>query len=69
MSVEKAKKFISTLKADTELQKKMSGFNLDELKEAATAMKDSGEITDSDLENVAGGVKSTIVYSCGFVVD
>ncbi len=63
MSIEKAKGFVEILKADPELQKKLSGFTLDELKQVMEDMKKSGELSDTDLDNVAGGVS---VFGYGF---
>ena len=50
MSIENAKKFLQQLSTDKELQKKMSGFTLDELKSAAQDRKKSGKLSDSDLD-------------------
>ncbi len=63
MSLEKAKGFVEILKVDPELQKKLSGFTLDELKQVMDDMKKSGELSDTDLDNVAGGVS---VFGYGF---
>ena len=56
MALDKAKDFVLHLKGDSELQKKMSGFSLDELKEATEALKDLEEFQssgDKDLLNKA----------------
>ena len=63
MSVEKAKTFLETLVKDKELQEKFSGFTLDELKQAAGEIQKSGELSDSDLDDVAGGLFATLVLS------
>ena len=55
MSVEKAKEFIEYVKGNPELQKIMSGFSVDDLKAASAAMKESGELSESELGAVAGG--------------
>jgi hypothetical protein len=55
MAINKAKKFLNELLNDEELQKKFSGFTLDELKKAAAEMKKSGELSDDDLDKIAGG--------------
>ena len=58
MAVEKAKGFLKELAKDAELRKKFSGFTLEELKDAAKELKEGGELSDMDLDNVAGGMIS-----------
>jgi hypothetical protein len=60
MAIEKAKAFLGELAKDEELRKKFSGFTLDELKQAAQELKGSGELSDEDLDNAAGGIISAI---------
>jgi len=58
MAIEKAKGFLRELVKNAELRKKFSGFTLEELKDAAKELKESGELSDKDLDNVAGGMIS-----------
>ncbi|MBA7513811.1 hypothetical protein ES705_05829 [subsurface metagenome] len=58
MAIEKAKGFLKELVKNAELRKKFSGFTLEELKDAAKELKESGELSDKDLDNVAGGMIS-----------
>lgn len=60
MAVEKAKGFLKELAKNAELRKKFSGFTLEELKDAAKELKESGELSDKELDNVAGGMISAI---------
>ena len=60
MAIERAKAFLGELAKDEELRKKFSGFTLDELKQAAQELKGSGELSDEDLDNAAGGIISAI---------
>ncbi len=60
MAIDKAKAFLLELSKDEELRKKFSGFTLDELKQAAKELKESGELSDEDLDNAAGGMISGI---------
>jgi len=62
MAVEKAKGFLKELAKNSELRKKFSGFTLEELKVAAKELKESGELSDKDLDNVAGGMISAIDF-------
>jgi len=55
MAIDKAKNFLKELLKDEKLQKKFSGFTLDELKKAAAEMKSCGELCDDDLDKIAGG--------------
>jgi hypothetical protein len=55
MSVEKAKEFLQAVSQDPKLQKLATGWTAEDLKAAATQMKGSGELSESDLDNVAGG--------------
>ncbi len=59
MSIEKAKGFLEHLVENPDLQKKMSGFSQNELKEAVDQLK-------KDKEPVADSI---IIYDCGFVTD
>ena len=63
MSLEKAKTFLEKLAQDKALQEKFSGFTLDELKQAAADMQKSGELSEGDLDNVAGGLAVGIVVA------
>ncbi len=63
MSVEKAKKFLGELAKNKAMQEKFSGFTLEELKKAAESMKASGELSESDLDNVAGGTGLSLITS------
>jgi predicted nucleic acid-binding protein len=60
MAIDKAKAFLLELSKDEELRNKFSGFTLDELKQAAKELKESGELSDEDLDNAAGGMISGI---------
>jgi len=62
MAIEKAKGFLKELVKDDELRRKFSGFTLEELKKAAKELKDSGELSDKDLDNVAGGMISVLDF-------
>ena len=55
MSIEKAKEFLSYLAQNQEAREKMQGFTLDELREAVKEASASGELSDTDLDNVSGG--------------
>jgi len=53
MAIENAKAFVELLKKDKELQESFSGFTLDEL--AAAIRQAKAELSDGDLDNIAGG--------------
>jgi bacteriocin-like protein len=55
MSIDKARDFLKYLAQDKELQKKFSGFNMEELKKASQEMKGNCELSEEDLTNISGG--------------
>jgi hypothetical protein len=55
MSVERAAEFLKAISADEKWRKLASGWNLDELKQAAGELKASGVLSDAELEGAAGG--------------
>lgn len=55
MAIENAKQFLKFVYENPELKKRMVGFSMDELKQAAMETKGSGPLSDDDLDTIAGG--------------